>query len=480
MSQTAVKELKGIQEINDVLKERPEMPPELAEADWLRQQKRFDEAMSIVAAFMDKHFDFVPALVLAANIQIDADRYGSAFVYIQRATQLAPDESVVWNNMALCYENTEQPEEALKCFIKALNRNPNDVLALNNISKLYNDLGEPLKAINCIEKALRLDPKLLEARYNKGVSLLTLGKWKEGWEGYEHNLGKHRGRRERVYGTIPRWTGEKGLTLIAYGEQGIGDEINFASCIPDLKRDNDVIIECDKKLENLFRRSFGGVVYGTRYVKGGLEWPTKHPIDATVAFGSLMGRYRNATEDFPGTPYLIPDPQRQTMWRALLDSLGPKLKVGLAWTGGLRKTFKHLRSMPLKDLAPIWRQDATFVSLQYKDATAEVREIEQDYGIKIHHWPHATQTNDMDDQAALMSQLDLVISVDQTAVHFGGALGVPTWVLLPKTPSWRFGLTGSTTPWYKSVTLYRQQDKWVETIGWVARDLRNLIAARGK
>lgn len=444
----------------------------------MRQDKRYDDAMRICARFMDNHFDFVPALVLAANIMMDSERYGAAFTFIQRAAQLAPDESLIWNNMALCYQETDQPEEAQKCFIKALNRNPNDVLALANVSKLYNDLGEPQKAINCIDKAIRLNPKIVEARYNKGIALLMQGQWKDGWEGYEHNLGKHKGRRERVYGTIPRWTGEKGMTLIAYGEQGVGDEINFASCIPDLQKENDVIIECDARLENLFRRSFGGRVYGTRYIKGGLAWPTQHPIDATVAFGSLPGHYRNALEAFPGTPYLVPDPQRTVMWRALLDSLGPTLKVGLTWTGGMRKTFASLRSMPLNDLAPIWRQDATFISLQYTDATAECAEIERDCGIKIHHWPHATQTKDMDDQAALMSQLDLVISVDQTAVHFGGALGVPTWVLVPKTPSWRYGLTGTTMPWYKSVRLFRQRDKWVDTIAEVAVELRKLIASR--
>ncbi len=458
--------------------ERVQMPPELEEAEKLRIERKPDEAMRLCGRYMDRNFDFVPALVLAANIMIDAERYGAAFTFIQRAAQLAPDESLVWNNMALCYQETEQPQEALKCFIKALSRDPNDILALANVAKLYNNLGEPQKAINCTEKALKLNPRLPEAHYNRGISLLTLGQWQEGWQGYEHNLGKHSGRKERVYGTIPRWTGDKGLTLIAYGEQGLGDEINFASCIPDLQKENDVIIECDKRLENLFRRSFGCKVYGTRYFKGGLEWPTKYPIDATVAFGSLPGHYRNDLSDFPGTPYLTPDPLRVVMWRALLDSLGPNLKVGLTWTGGIRKTFATLRSMPLKDLEPIWRQDATFISLQYKDASEEVGEIERDYGIKIHHFPHATQTQDMDDQAALTSQLDLVISVDQTAVHMSGALGVPTWVLTPKWPGWRYGLTGDTMPWYKSLKLYRQRTEWVHTIAEAASDLRKLIASK--
>jgi tetratricopeptide (TPR) repeat protein len=468
-----------------VLKETPagrEMMPELLqEAEKLRVERKPDEAMRLCNQYMDSHFDYVPALVLAANIMIDAERFGAAHVFINRACQLAPDESVVWNNIALCYQETEQPEEALKCFLKALNRNPNDTFALANVAKLYNNIGEPQKALNCVDKALRLNPKLIEARYNRGISLLALGQWKEGWEGYEYNLGKHSGRKERVFGRIPRWTGEPrtGMTLIAYGEQGIGDEINFASCIPDLKRDNEVIIECDKRLEGLFRRSFGGKVYGTRYWKGGLKWPTEYPIDATVAFGSLPGFYRNDLSEFPGTPFLTPDPLRCVAWRAVLDRLGPKLKVGITWTGGIRKTLKSQRSMALKDLEPILRQDATFISLQYKDATDECAEFEERTGIKVHHWPHATQTQDMDDQAALMAELDLVITVQQTAVHLGGALGVETWAMIPKAPLWRYGITGTTMPWYGSVKLYRQKEKWQDTIAQVAVDLRKKIAEKG-
>lgn len=464
---------------NPALKEAPElivMPLELQEAEQLRLEKKYDEAMRVCSLFMDKHFDFVPALVLAGNIMLDAERYGAAYTFILRAVQLADDEAVIWNNLALCYQETEQPQEALKCFIKALSRDPNETSALSNLANLYNHLGETQKSINCSDRALRLNPKLLGAQYNKGISLLAQENWKEGWKGYEHNLGRHQGRRERVYGTIPRWTGEKGLTLIAYGEQGIGDEVNFASCIPDLMRENTVIIECDSKLKNLFKRSFGCDVYGTRYKKEALAWPTQYPIDATVAFGSLPGYYRNATEDFPGTPYLIPDPQRTVMWKALLDSLGPKLKVGLTWTGGIRKTMRHLRSMTLKDLEPIWRQDATFISLQYKDASEEVAEVEAQTGIKIHHWSNATQTLDYDDMAALVSQLDLVITVQQTAVHTGGALGVPTWAMIPKAPLWRYGMTADTMLWYKSVRLYRQKSEWVHTIAQVASDLRKRIS----
>ena len=132
--------------------------------------------------------------------------------------------------------------------------------------------------------------------------------------------------------------------------------------------------------------------------------------------------------------------------------------------------------MALDELLPVLRQDATFVSLQYKDAVAEVDALEETHGIKVHHWAHATQTKDYDDTAALVAELDLVITVQQSAVHLAGALGVPTWVLLPKAPLWRYGISGETMPWYKSVKLYRYRgNAWVHSVSEAAADLRKLI-----
>lgn len=446
-----------------------EIPDVLRQAEMLRQERKPDEALALCVRYMNENFDNIPALTLAAHIMIDCDRHGMAQPLLAHASKLDPDSSLIWNNLGLCFWEQHMLEEAEKCYIKAVSRDPNDANALNNLAQLYNSTGQPEKALNCLEKALRVNPKIPEAQYNKGIANLMLRRWDEGWKGYEHNLGRHYARRERVFGTIPRWTGVDGLTLIAYGEQGVGDEVSFASCIPDLQKKNKVIIECDRRLVGLFKRSFGCDVHGTRYNKH-IDWQLSVGADARVAFGSLPGFYRNTADSFPGTPYLVADPQRRVMWRSLLDSLGPKKKIGIAWTGGIKKTGERYRSMTLKDMEPIWRQDATFISLQYKDAP-EAKEA------GIHHFPYATQTGDMDDQAALMAELDLVVTVQQTAVHLGGGLGVKTFAMIPKYPIWRYGLTGSDFPWAKSVTLYRQKNEWVHTIAEVATDVRKFINA---
>ena len=456
------------------LVDREVVPPEIMRAEELRLKGELDEAMRETLIYLNDHYEHVPSLVMAAHIFADAKKLGLSQALLKLATKLRPDSSLIWSDLGFCYQEGQDLKEGEACFIKALQRNPNNAMALNNLSQLYVNTAQPLKAINVADKAIRLDPALPDSHYNRGLAHLQLGNWEEGWKGYEYNLGRHKGRKERLYGIIPRWTGVKGLNLIAYGEQGIGDEISFASCIPDLCRENTVYIDCDSRLEGLFRRSFPQTtVFGTRYIDS-ISWPLNYSIDASVAFGSLPGFYRNRVEDFPGTPYLTADPLRRIMYRSLLDSLGPKKKVGISWAGGRKDTGMDRRSLALEEFLPILRQDATFISLNYRNAQ-DVEEVEKKHGIKVHHWPFAAESKDYDNVAALVAELDLVITVTQAVVHLSGALGKECWVLVPKAPMWRYMLAGEKMLWYKSIKMYRQKDQWIHPISDIAHDLRKWL-----
>jgi tetratricopeptide (TPR) repeat protein len=450
------------------------IPAPILKAEILRQKGELDEAMREVVGYMNDHFDDVPALMTAAHILMDAKRTGLAQVLLKRAAALSPNESVIWNNLGLCYQEGSNLSEGEAHFFRSLKLEPDNAMTHANLSQLYVSQAQPALAIKHAERALNADPDNLEAQYNHGLANLLLGNW-EGWEGFEANLGKDRSRKERIYGMVPRWNGVEGKTVIAYGEQGIGDEISFASCLPDLLKNNKVIIDCDPKLKGLFKRSFNGETHGTRFddqVSWVYEGRKLRKIDASVAFGSLPRFYRKKDEDFSGKPYLVADPERRLQWRALLDSLGTKPKVGIAWTGGLKNTGSHRRSLDLDDFLPILRQDATFVSLQYKDASQEVEALKKAHGITVHHWKHAVNTDDYDDTAALVAELDLVISVTTGVIHLCGALGKECWVMVPKAPRWFYGITGNKLPWYQSVNLYRQKAKWIDVIAEVATDVR--------
>jgi ADP-heptose:LPS heptosyltransferase len=165
--------------------------------------------------------------------------------------------------------------------------------------------------------------------------------------------------------------------------------------------------------------------------------------------------------DFSGIPYLKACPERKSQWKAELSKLGNRKKVGIAWNGGLKDTFKERRSLDLEQLLPILSQDCTFISLEYKNPH-ELADFEQEHGIKIHHFPEATESRDYDDTAALVDELDLVISVQTAVVHLAGALGKPCWTLTPNKPNWRYA-----TPrfmWSESVELFRQGKAWDEPI----------------
>jgi len=247
----------------------------------------------------------------------------------------------------------------------------------------------------------------------------------------------------------------RGGTVVVSGEQGIGDEILYASCIPDLVATNKVLIDCDPRLTGLFARSFPTCeVYGTRFKK---ETPLldNHDPDFQLSMGGLPRFFRNSEEAFPGTAYLTADPERRIQWRALFDSF-PGKTIGLAWQGGLINTEKHLRSFDLDTFAPLFDLPHTFISLEYDEPDLK--------GYPVRHFGRAVNKGvDYDDTMALIAELDLVICVTTTAVHAAGSLGVECWCLTPKYPSYRFHLDGD-IPWHNSVELVRQVDTWENVI----------------
>ena len=413
-------------------------------------------------------------MYVLAYVFMKSGNYGLAYQMNRRAAELAPSMHVIWHNLGKCAFECMKYEEAEEHWRKAVKMKPDYTLPLDGLGLINLNKGHYGQAIEYCNRALKMDPGNVDSSVNRGMAYLALGRWKDGWPGYNANIGKHKDRKERIYGSEIRWDGSKGKKVVCYGEQGIGDEISFASCIPDLIRDSqEVVIECDRRLENLFKRSFRCEVYGTRYDND------PHPsipqsFDARVAMGELPQYYRNADEDFPGAPYLVADPQKRIQWRALLDSLGPEPKIGIAWTGGRRQTGKDRRSVNLDMLLPILRYQAHWVSLQYQtenwekdkilamtEKPEEIESFEETHGIKIHHWPWATQAYDYDHTAALVAELDLVIAVTTAVVDLSGALGTECWCLVPSRPVWRHlgGVGGSHFPWAKSVSLFRQKGK---------------------
>lgn len=457
------------------------MSKELAlEAKNLCEEGRIAEAWDIAEDMLEEAPNEANPLILASFVCWKMQKLPVAYQLGIRATQVAPYEATAWINLGIAAQEmwlVDEAESAYKTAIRLAKNKTEKGMALMNLSATYIDTGRFKEAEATAKEGLKLsdNPKL---KANYGFGLLGQGKW-EGWDWYSYSLGL-RSRLAMQYQDESPWDGTLGKTVVFYGEQGLGDEISFASMIPEAIRDCEkVIIDCDPKLSGLFKRSFPQAkVYGTRSAKAsdGVKWDAEDwNIDASLALGELGKFYRKKTESFTVEPYLTPDPDRRVMWRHLFDKK-KKPVIGLAWSGGIPQTGQKFRTIKLEQLKPILESiDAHWVSLQYKDASQEISEFKkQNPSIDINQYAWATLTKDYDDTAAMVAELDLVISVDTAVVHLCGAIGKECWMLLHKFSQWRWGEKGDTTHWYKNLQIIRQgkAKDWVTPVGEVVGRLR--------
>lgn len=322
----------------------------------------------------------------------------------------------------------------------------------NNLASIYSDHGEPDKALALADRSLELAPNNPNARWNKSLALLTAQRWPEAWLHHECRFDPEVQRisTRRQLG-CPTWDGERVGHLAVHGEQGLGDEIMFMSMIAEvLQRCDRLTIEVEPRLMNLVERSFPQVtVYGNEAAMK--QWGS--PFDAVCPLGSLGGFFRHDNADFPGAPYLVPDPERVEFWRQQYAKQGPRPFIGVAWQGGTKETRVQQRSINANNLQFCKR--GTAIALQYGDYAKEAAAANG-----YVYYPESVG-QDIDDLAAMAAACDMVVTVAQTLVHVAGAVGVPTHVLTPLHSSWRYGM-GDTMPWYGSVVLHRQKvaDNW--------------------
>lgn len=431
------------------------------------------EALALCNTVLNEDPEHVPALSTAAHALLKGERFGIAYHLNKRCIELLPSEPALLSNAAIAAAALPtRLGEAAALAKRALKANPQSRAALNVLAQISVHECDPEAAIAYANRSLALEPDQWEAREKIGYANLMLGNFGAGWDGYEAQVGNNKYRKDVVYSGEPEWDGRAaGGNLIVRGEQGIGDEISFASILPDAAKHNRITLECEPRLGGLFKRSFPDIeVHGTKG-EALATWADGRKWDYHCLIGTLARTYRRTRESFPGKPFLVADPERRLQWKALLDTL-PGLKVGLAWTGGLRNTFRDRRSLSLDTLAPVLKTPGcTFVSLQYQDPTAEIEAVEAKHGVHVYHWARSAQAKDYDEVAALIAELDLVISVTTAAIDCAGALGKECWVMVPSKPHWRFLLEGE-TPWYGSVKSYRQRGPdWGRVIQQIAGDL---------
>lgn len=434
----------------------------LEQANQLQIDRKYDEAEKIYDQILAQNPDNPAVLVNMGTLYAKMGKIGLGISFLKRVADgdsVLAKQSDVLCNLAISYKYAGLYAECQKWFEKAIKRDPS-AETLANYSALFVNVGLPDKCEQEAKKAIARDKQNALAHWNLSLAQLELGKWATAWDEHEWGFDALM-RHDRKVGGRPRWDGTPGKTIVVYGEQGIGDEIMFSSMLPDLLKTNKVIFECHPRLLTLFQRSFPEIkCYGTRDQKE-VGWHDAEEYDYQISIGSLGKFFRRSTDAFPGTPYLKAEGQK-----------GAKFRVGISWTGGMKEGRVRVRSIPLPWWKSILSNDCDFISLQYTEAEAELK-LMDDLGYSIKR-NESVFAQDYYETAKLVQSCDLVISCCTSVIHLAGALGVPCWVMTPNKPAWRYGIKGPMV-WYRSVRLYRQppgdRDAWLPVVEKVGFDL---------
>ncbi len=395
-------------------------------------------------------------------LQALGDLVAAAAAY-RSAVELEPRYRSALENLGVALQDSGDLGGARHAYERALEIAPDSVLAHQNLGTLLNNAGLTGEARSHFDATLDVSPANPEAHWKRALTLLAEGNFVEGWREYEwrHHAQSFVGRNPPRLFPFPNWDGSPldGKKILIHREQGIGDEIMFASCYAEVvERATACVIEADPRLVELFARSFPrAAVVPAR--NAGCDWDESLPrFDFRVAAGSLPRFYRSRLDLFHiQSSYLRVDPVSCADWQRRLSALGPGLNVGIAWRGGTDARAKVARSIALDEWRPLLTvAGAKFINLQHGDHSSEIDDFHRGGSARLHTFEGLDALSNIDDFTALIAALDLVVSIDNSTVFMAGAIGTPVWVLLPSSAEWRWLQRRDTSPWFSSARLFRQ------------------------
>ncbi len=406
------------------------------------------------------------------------ENYETAKEYAQRALLIIPNYPEAINNLGYAFLKQDNLSSAIINFQKAIKLKPTYIDAYNNLGFTLHLKGEYSKALEIFDEAIALSPTDVNGHFYRSFTHLLLGNFSIAWDDYEYGLiNQERGN--RVF-PFKKWNKlDNNSVLLITAEQGIGDQIMFSSCLPDLLKVNkNVILECDQRLAPLFRRSFPGIEIIGSHQNSDMSWLENYSnIKYHLPIGSLPFFFRRKLENFSHSPHYIQSNKKSiAKWRNRYKDAGTGLNVGISWKAGI-KVEHEKRSINLDDWLPILSSaSVNFINLQYGDVEKEIEDFRKNHGITIYEWKDSDSLKNIDDFSAKIAALDLIISVANTNVHIAGSQNIPAWSLIPQVPSWRWMEKGEHSVWYESVKLYRQTDNndWGSIIETIAQDLHTL------
>jgi len=415
----------------------------------LYRSGRYSEALDHFNLSIETEPSQADALHLRALVYMNLGRLEQAEADNRASLQLNPADADTHNNLGTVLQKLGRYQDSIEGYDRAIALRPNFLLALKGKASSLVELRRLEEASACFARFLALDPENADARWNLALLQMLVGDFRAGWLGREARW--QTGMMRDPILPQPLWLGDRsieGATILLYGDEGIGDTLQFARYIPmvaDLGA-RTIVAVADPICSLLSR--LDGVAQCIPKTSALPAFDTHCPIS------SLPLAFKTTLETIPSAvPYLpAPDQDRVTQWEQRLGA-HTRFRVGLVWSGNPSHANDHNRSMPLRDLIKILDLDATFVSLQ-----KELRDGDREILAGVDIVDMTENLGDFEDTSALASCLDLIISVDTSVAHLAGGLGCQVWILLPFTPDYRWMFDREDSPWYPTARLFRQTE----------------------
>jgi tetratricopeptide (TPR) repeat protein len=435
--------------------------------------KSLGKSRDAIAAFsqaVQRAPDFAEAQFNLGLALGDARRFKEAIAPLRRAVDLKPDDLEAMRHLGSSLMFAGELDEAEQILRSVVAKAPTSAGAYNDLGSCLNQKGNLAESSAMCRKALALDPNLDEAHWNLAIALLRGGDLAAGLPEYEWRLKNHWSVLKTSFAR-PRWDGGDlhGKTILLHSEQGLGDTLQFIRYLP-LVADmgGRIYLRCQKELLRLLA-SFPHI---SRIISDAEELPE---FDVYSPLLSLPLMFRTTLLSIPAdVPYIQPSADLAKSWEARLGSRNKPLRVGLAWAGSRAHKDDARRSIDADRFSAFAAlPNVQLHSLQKGPAAEDARQVPS-------LTDHAKEIHDVADLAALIAQIDLVVTVDTAVAHLAGAMAKPVWVLLPKISDWRWMMDRTDSPWYPTMRLFRQTalDRWDDVIGEVAVALSAFEPAR--
>ena len=431
----------------------------------LKEQGRLEESIEVYQQAIHIQPDRADAYYNLGLVLQEQGRLKESMNAYQQAIHIQPQFAEAYSNLGMVLQEQGRLEESIEVYQQAIHIQPQFADIYSNLGVVLKEQGRLEESIEAYHQAIHIQSDHADAHENLSIISLLKGNLLQGWKEYEWRWKCSNFPSEKRNFPQPYWDGTNlnGKSILIWAEQGIGDEIMFTGILPTLSQMTEkIVIECSLRLVPLFQRSFPQIQFFFQDNPPNLQL-LNPDIDYQISMGSLGQWLRTDEDSFKESkkPYLIACANRSAKIKKRYQKLADgRMLVGISWQStGISQRRALLKSTILEDWTSILsQQDCYFINLQYGDMKEELEQFQQQTNLMIYQDEEIDSLRNLDDFAAQVSALDLVISTSNTTVHMAGALGKQVWTLLPYIPDWRWMLEREDTPWYPSMRLFRQSE----------------------